>query len=285
MITCDAHIDSLFVMSGIALQKKPTLTKEKMATGRLDRAVFALYIQDHKLDHMNARQIELELLRQIMIANEHFPEHYLALEGARALGPNPTSILKDLAIAGIKYLTLVHNSTNSVCGSCLGDASIGLSPTGRRLIRDCEQLRILVDVSHCNDRSVDDVLSYSTGYPHIASHSGCRKVLFHPRNLIDDHIIGIALGGGMVCVPFASKFVSTKEGVFAHIDHVCQLTGSTKHVGIGSDIDGAALAHGISGVESWGEVVMDQLSAKGYTDEQVADVAGGNLLRLLERKS
>lgn len=286
MPTIDAHLDTLFILSGIALQKEANVTAERMKQGRLDKGIFALYIQDAKLDRMSQEAVGSELTCQIKLAKMHFHGHYIAMEGARVLGPdNPLIRLRWLAEQGIRYLTLTHNSTNWLCGSSTAHFDdVGLSKMGRAVISECEKLGVFVDVSHASDRSVNDILAYSTSRPTIASHSGCRSILSHPRNLTDEHIVQIALTGGVVGVPFALRFVGGMAGVVYHIDHICQLTQSCRHACVGSDIDGAALAHGIRGVEDWGAVVMDQLAKMNYSDEQIGLIAGGNLQRLLDGK-
>lgn len=282
MITCDAHVDTLWQLSGLAQKNQATVTKERMQFGGLDKAVFALYLSDAVIDAQRDQgDVNILLGRAIATWKQHFSDQYLALEGARCLGVlNPEELLGHLAHAGIKYVTLVHNKNNIFATSSTDvSAACGLTRFGQKLIRKAEELKVLVDVSHASDKTLGDILTF-TSKPLIASHSGCRARTEHIRNLTDQQIIRIALTGGMVCIPMARRFVDTMSGVAEHVDHVCQVTGSIASVGIGSDLDGAEMVTGVGGPEHWSTVVIGQLSQRGYGDEQLAAVAGGNLLRL-----
>ena len=137
-----------------------------------------------------------------------------------------------------------------------------------------------MDVSHGSWDTTNDILIEST-LPVIASHSGCRRLVDHPRNLTDDHIRRIAETKGVIHIPFAKRFVGTWKGVADHIDHVVQTVGYATNVGIGSDLDGAELADGIQDVSDWTRVVIDELALRGYPDTAIANIAGGNTLRVL----
>lgn len=274
--------DTLWVLSGLGVQKAPTVTPSRMQFGGLDKAIFAIYLSDEVIARFDQGQVNRLVARMVGNYKEHFPQHYIALEGARCLGViNNEELLRELAKAGIKYLTMVHNKDNIFCTSATdSNLNCGLTRFGAKLLAICEETGVRVDVSHASDRTIADILAQSSK-PVIASHSGCREQLGHVRNLTDDQIIKIGLSGGVVCVPFARKFVGTMDGVADHIDHIIQVTGSVGCVGIGSDLDGAQMVEGVTGVESWGTVVMEQLSNRGYSDKQVYAVAGGNLMRTL----
>lgn len=286
LVTIDAHVDVLWVVSGLALQQHPTVTSERMQFGGLDRAIMALYLSDDWQDRLGDEDTWTLIEEQIEVAQRDYPEHLLALEGGRCLGKDPVRVQSRLHKLAkerhIRYLTLVHNSTNALAGSSSDTAGRrqGLTQLGYDTVEDCEDYGVLVDVSHSSDATVADVLALARK-PVIASHSGCRALVNHPRNLTDMQINGIAGTGGMVCVPFARKFVATKAGVAAHVDHICQVTGTISRVGIGSDLDGAQMVDGVRGAEDWSAVVVDELSRRGMSDEQIAKVAGGNLLKLL----
>ena len=254
-----------------------------MQFGGLDRAIFALYLSDEVQDGLGDARSWEEILKQIRIAKAHYPDMPLALEGGRVLGSAELTIamrLKALKDARIRYLTLVHNYNNLLAGSSMGSQRQGLTRLGRATIEECHFHEILVDVSHASDETLADVLAFG-GAPVIASHSGARAITRHPRNLSDMQIAQIAAVGGVICVPFARKFVGTRAGVAHHIDHIISVTGSVDHVGIGSDLDGAQMVPGVNGAEDWSKVVVDELQRRGIADEAIVQVAGGNLQRLL----
>src|SRR3990167_8776203 len=286
-LTCDAHIDLLWILSGLAKQTRPTVDAQRMQFGGLDKMVLALYVADHVQKRLGEGDTWKEVLLQMQKAKSFFPEHYIALEGGSALGRDPvrlTSRFRDLAKAGIKYFTLMHNEDNLFGGSATDVTQMGLTRLGREMVENCDDEGVMVDVSHASDRTTDDILAMWTGKPIIASHSGCRAVNSHIRNLLNSQIVRIGMTEGIVCIPFAQKFVSNIEGVADHVDHVVQLTGSVLRVGIGSDLDGAVMVEGCRGAEDWSKVVIDSLSKKGYSDNQIRMIAGGNLLRLFGAK-
>lgn len=271
------------------MQKCPTFTTERRQFGGLDLAVLALYVSDNWQDRLGEDGTWQAIEKQTAMAQSMYPEHFIAVEDGRCLGTDTVKManrLRQLAhpeggMAGIKYLTLVHNSNNLLGGSATDPANQeqGLTKIGLDVVDYCEAYGVLVDVSHASDRTIDDTLTYSVR-PVIASHSGCRAVTNHPRNLTDTQITRIALSQGVVCVPFARRLVGTIAGIGEHIDHVCQVTGSVEYVGIGSDLDGAQMVEGIHGAENWSTVVVDGLLRLGYSDAHITQVAGGNLLRL-----
>lgn len=281
--------DVLWIATGLSLQPHPTVTRDRMKFGGLDKAILALYISDEWQDNLDDDGTWPIIQEQIVVAKRDFPGNFIALEGGRCLGSDPVTIqlrLKQLMEAGIKYLTLVHNNANLLAGSSTDAAGRekGLSRLGHDVVEECEDSGVLVDVSHASDATIAEVVAIARK-PVIASHSGCKMLLHHPRNLTDHQINAIAGTGGMVCVPFARRFVGTMAGVAAHVDHVCQVTGSLERVGIGSDLDGAKMVDGVMGAEDWSKVVVDQLARRGFSDTHIAKIAGGNLLRLLETHS
>jgi membrane dipeptidase len=117
-------------------------------------------------------------------------------------------------------------------------------------------------------------------HPVVATHSGCRKLVNHPRNLSPQLIKKIAATGGLIGIPFVHKFIGDRPScVIDHVEEVIQLVGP-KHVSVGSDLDGAKLIPGIKDVSSWSSVVIDGLANRGYSQEVINMVAGGNALRV-----
>jgi len=188
------------------------------------------------------------------------------------------------AKAGIVYLTLTHNYNNKLgCSATAVSAAFdtGLTPFGIQVIKECERFGVLVDVSHASDLTVYDAIAASHK-PVIASHSGCRKLLDHPRNLTDTVISQIAATGGLIGVPFVKKFIGSYGAIIEHIDHIVQLVG-IKHAAIGSDIDGAVLVDGAN-MANWKYSFSSGLAKLGYNNDDIAAVAGGNFSRLLSQR-
>lgn len=180
------------------------------------------------------------------------------------------------------------------------NASGGLGPRGRELLTEMDRLGMILDVTHLCDDSFREALDHFQG-PVWASHSNCRALVNHNRQFSDDQIrelvsrgavIGAAFDAWML-VPGWTRGKSTPESagvtlqtVADHIDHVCQLAGNARHVGIGSDLDGAfgreqcpADIHTIADLGN----VAGVLRTRGFSEDDVANVAHGNFVRFLRR--
>ena len=130
----------------------------------------------------------------------------LGVEGGHAI-ENSLEKLDSLYRLGVRYMTLTWNNANDWAGSSTDpDRHGGLTPLGRRVVRRMNELGMLVDVSHVSDQTFWDVIATSTR-PVIASHSSCRALAHHPRNLSDDQLRAIAKQGGVVGINFYPVFL------------------------------------------------------------------------------
>lgn len=168
------------------------------------------------------------------------------------------------------------------------DTGPGLTEAGRDLVRACNELRILVDLSHLNAAGVDDVARLSAA-PLVASHSCAHAVCPSTRNLTDRQLAQIRDSGGLVGLNFATCFLrpdgrrSTDMGwepVARHLDHLIAHLGEN-HVGFGSDFDGAAMPAGIGDAAGL-PALLAALGAHGYDDALCAKLAHENWLAVLE---
>ena len=180
------------------------------------------------------------------------------------------------------------------------NASGDLGPKGRELLREMENLGIILDVTHLCDESFRDALDHFHGAV-WASHSNCRALVDHNRQFSDDHIrelvqrdavIGAVFDAWML-VPGGVRGQSTPEStgvklatVADHIDHICQVAGDATHVGIGSDLDGAfGREQCPSDVRTIADLsrIPDLLAARGYKPHDIELIAHGNFVRFLRR--
>lgn len=207
----------------------------------------------------------------------------LALENGLAIGDD-ISNLDRFKEEGIIYITLCHNGSNDICDSAVGDAiHNGVSQFGKEVIQRMNALAITVDISHSSDKSTWDALSISSR-PIIASHSSCKALCNHPRNLSDALIEAIAAKGGVVQLCGYSHFLkeggnATIHDLIAHIEHVISLTGYD-HVGVGSDFDGGGGVPGFEGANNFINISVELLR-KGHSLENIAKIMGGNIIRVL----
>jgi len=133
----------------------------------------------------------------------------LAVEGGHMINSD-LAVLREFADKGVRYMTLTH-SGNCEWADSSTDKPIhnGLSPFGKQVIAEMNRLGIVVDVSHVSDKTFRDVLATSKA-PIIASHSNCRALCDHPRNMSDDMIRELAAKGGVIQINFHVGFLSQK---------------------------------------------------------------------------
>lgn len=134
---------------------------------------------------------------------------FLGLENGSPIG-NCFDRLKWFYDRGVRYVTLCHSSDNQICDSCASKVKRwgGLSPFGKELVAEMNRLGILIDVSHISDASFYDVLKYSDR-PVVATHSCCRALCPHPRNMTDDMIRSLASVGGVIQINFYPLFLDS----------------------------------------------------------------------------
>ena len=137
---------------------------------------------------------------------------FLGLENGSPIG-NSIDRLKWFYDKGIRYVTLCHSRNNQICDSCAQSTARwnGLSPFGKEVVAQMNRIGMMVDVSHISDRSFYDVMEYSTK-PVVATHSCCRALADHPRNMTDEMIRLIAAKGGVVQVNFYPLFLDAGFG-------------------------------------------------------------------------
>jgi membrane dipeptidase len=131
----------------------------------------------------------------------------IGVEGGHAI-EDSLDILRDLYVRGARYLTLTHVNTNNWCDSS-GDAGRhgGLTDFGRDVVRTMNDLGMIVDISHVSDKAYYHVLE-TTRVPVVATHSSCRALCRHPRNMTDDMLRDLATNGGVCMINFFSAFVN-----------------------------------------------------------------------------
>jgi membrane dipeptidase len=180
------------------------------------------------------------------------------------------------------------------------DAKGGITPKGRELLKEMERLGIILDATHLSDESFNDALEIFNG-PVWASHNNCRVFVDHNRQFSDRQIlelakrgavIGVALDAWMM-VPGWARGISTPqnmnvsfEQMVANIDHICQITGSSLHAGIGSDLDGAfgkeQCPYDLDTIADL-QKVPPLLLKKGYTEIDTENIMSGNFIRFLQK--
>jgi len=206
----------------------------------------------------------------------------LGLEGVEALD-GQISLLHTFHRLGVRNIGLTWNCRNAAADGSGENTQYGLTPFGRELVEACNDLGVMVDVSHLNDAGLDDVLEISRR-PVIASHSNARAIWNHPRNLSDEQIRAIADGGGVIGATFATLFLrqdhknATLEDLLHHIDHLVNVAG-IEHVGLGSDYDGTSVLPDLASGEKY-PIITAALLHRGYSPASVRKIMGENFRRV-----
>lgn len=200
----------------------------------------------------------------------------LSIEGLQNL-EGKASNLDILYRAGFRMAGLAHFFDNDIAGSMHGEKKGGLTPLGRQIVRDMEARGMIVDIAHSSHAAVAEILAMATK-PVVSSHGGVQATCKVNRNLTDDEIKAVAKTGGVIGIGYwdAAICSSDPKDIARAIKHVRDLVG-IDHVGLGSDFDGstttpfdtAGLAH-----------VTQALLDAGFSDDEIAKVMGGNVLRL-----
>ena len=215
----------------------------KLKRGGVDGAFFALYVPaSFDDDSQRAYEYAMRLLDGVnetlaansecaaMTVNEdeamcHKRDGlfsvFIGLENASPI--DSAERLKELYDKGVRYVTLCHSANNAICDSCAPRVKKwgGLSPFGKELVAEMNRLGMLIDVSHVSDDTFYDVLKYSTE-PVVATHSCCRALCNHPRNMTDDMIKALAAAGGVVQVNFYPLFLDGDFGDILNESGICE---------------------------------------------------------------
>ena len=246
----------------------------------------------------------------------------MGMEGGHMIN-NSLAVLRMYARLGVRYLTLTH-SVNTDWADSSGDQPKhdGLTDFGKQVVRELNRLGVMVDVSHVADKTFWDALEVSQA-PIIASHSSCRAISGHARNMTDDMIKAMAARGGVIQINYLDSYLdqalfeygqkaqalrrelmqkypgpenaakrreemarvfgpapkASWEKIVEHIDHAVKLAG-IDHVGLGSDFDGGPMPVGMEDVTHLPKIT-EALLRKGYKEEDVRKILGGNTLRLM----
>ncbi|AMV36340.1 dipeptidase [Planctomyces sp. SH-PL62] len=216
--------------------------------------------------------------------------YILAMEGSDPIvEPDHAQAWWDL---GLRSANLAHYGASRYA---VGTGEEGpLTPAGLRLLREFERLGMILDVTHLSDEGFFQAIDAFSG-PILASHNNCRALVPAQRQFSDEQlkllierggVIGVALDAWMMYPGWVrgetSRDVVALSALVDHIDHICQLVGNTRHVAIGSDLDGGfgteQTPKGLDRISDLQKLDGD-LAARGYPDEAVDAVFHGNWLR------
>jgi len=225
----------------------------------------------------------------------------LGMEGVEPLGADLT-LLRVFYALGLRVIGLTHALRNYAADGAFFDPKKtglqgGLTDFGVSLIEQAQAMGIVIDVSHLNDPGFWDVIKLAVG-PVIASHSNCRVLKDHPRNLTDEQIKAVADTDGVIGLNAASLFTEPPDltHLMDHLEHLIKVAGR-EHVGLGLDFCDYLLqyrtelekAHmrprwlkpvdGLSGDRDVPKVPAI-LAERGYPTDTIEQIMGENFLRV-----
>lgn len=176
------------------------------------------------------------------------------------------SVLETYYRLGVRVTALCHGAAPDWADSSFEtNPRPGLTEFGRQVVRECNRLGLLVDLSHASDQTAWDMLAATT-QPVIATHAQCRVIVNSTRSTSDDLLRATAKNGGLTGIIVGNQ---TRALEIDELDHAVKISG-IDHVGVCSHSVGLSLWTG----------VRETLRTRGYGDEAIAKVLGGNFLRI-----
>lgn len=313
IFTLDSHCDTpmCFERGATFWKRNPDtcIDIHKMTEGRLDTVVMAAYLPqggrspeellaattraDHILDQIR-QQVRNTCGAGLAFSPKGLYLHkssgkksvMMAIENGYAIG-RELSHIERYRRSGVVYMTLCHNGDNDICDSAMKSQREhgGLSDFGHEVIREMNRTGMMVDLSHASEDTFHQAIECASR-PVICSHSSCRALCNHPRNLTDEQLQAIAQCDGVAQITFYRHFLSENgeasiHDAVRHILHAIDMAG-IDHVGIGSDFDGDG---GVAGLATASDYVnlTQRLMAEGLNERQLKKIWGGNFIRVMSR--
>ena len=315
----DGHVDLPRIKEGglntvfFSIFMPGTVTGEKAVHDSFDRIASIHRLVENLSDEM-ALCTTVEEIREARQQGKIAA--LMGMEGGHMIN-NSLSVLGMYARLGIRYLTLTHSVNTEWADSSNDEPQFGgLTEFGKKIVKRLNHLGIMVDVSHVSDRTFWDTLEISEA-PLIATHSSCRALSPHRRNMSDEMITALAAKGGVIQITFVDQFLDNVpfeawekrklakrtsltggvenpnshgdrseerpkvswEKILDHIDHAVEVAG-VDHVGLGSDFDGATMPQGMVDA-SYLPKITEGLLRRGYSEGDIRKILGENTLRLM----
>ena len=296
MRICDAHADTLYNLVTVP-GKANDLTMERLKKGGVSLQTLAMYVGPkatlEEVEALFDRMLDtFEDLKRQGWGQAFDPDEavdgetrfMLSIEGCEvfARGLDVIQRYRDL---GVRMAAVTWNHENALGTPHCVNATDGLKPYGLEAVKEMQRLKIAVDVSHLNEAGFYDILN-KTDVPPMASHSCCRAIRDHSRNLTDRQLRDLFGAGGFVGLNFYPSFLGTGpctlDTLVDHYDHLLQMGGEGK-IGFGSDFDGIETKpEGLDNPEDFPNL-LDALRRRGYSEENIESIAGEGLIGYFKR--
>ncbi|MFD2116754.1 dipeptidase [Paenibacillus yanchengensis] len=314
MKTIDFHCDALYkLLDDKELSFATAMDTESTVNEKLDVTLDRLVEADSLLQvfavfvHQSRQNWLLDVLESIDLFYSHIISHpkmslvrnqhdlatcieqnkigaMLSLEGCDGLDGNP-ALLRLLHRLGLRALSLTWNNANWAADGVLEQRNAGLSSAGAAFVKQCEELGIILDISHLGETSFWDLAAITTR-PIIASHSNAFELCPHPRNLNNNQLKYIIENNGLIGITYVPYFLTTNEqatidDVIRHIEYICELGGQNS-IMLGSDFDG--IDQHVLGLAHPGQVnQLKESLYKRFDDALVEQFLHKNALTFLQQ--
>lgn len=220
----------------------------KFKQGNLKYICMASFFEGHETWE-EMQEMILELRRQLATCDEFhlvlkandFKEDkinvIMSVEGMCGINQDVKKRITWLYDHGIRLATLTWNDENYLASGVGGNSDHGLSEAGKEAIKTMKELKMIVDVSHANEKTFWDIVECDVDF--IASHSNCYSLCDHRRNLKDEQIKALVKRGGIIGMncfpPFVSKNSTSLKALMSHMLYIKELTGNINHIAFGFD--------------------------------------------------
>lgn len=313
ILSIDSHCDTPMLFGeGYLLQERSTralVDLHKMNEGALDVVTMVAYLKQEARDAVSlaaATEKASALLQGIeervaansshvaitdtpcdlwRLKNDGKKVIMLGIENGYAIGSDIANIEK-FRNRGVVYMTLCHNGDNDICDSARGNSEHGgLSEFGYKVVAEMNRVGMLIDLSHAAESTFYAALRAST-QPVVCSHSSCRALCDHARNLTDEQLRALAANGGVAQITMYGGFLrkegeATLDDFMQHLLHAIEVAG-IDHVGIGTDFDGDGAITGCSSASQLRNVTRELLR-RGFSLSDIEKIWGGNWLRVMRK--
>jgi membrane dipeptidase len=252
---------------------------------------------------------KIRLIRNLFALDDHLQEWHrweqephrsqprigllISMESADPiLSPKDVPAWKD---KGVRIIGPAHYGPGRYAGGT--SSELGLTSLGVELLAEMQRSGILLDLTHLSDQAFWQALDLFSG-PLLASHSNCRTLVPHQRQLTDQQLRAISERNGVIGIACDNWMVQpgwvrgSKDNqpvhladVVDHLDHICQLTGSSQHAALGSDLDGGfGREQSPADLDTIADLqkIVEILTARGYPENDIMNIMHGNWLRLLQ---
>lgn len=294
MIICDTHCDTLYNLQ-MGRTENLDVTMDRLKEGGVSVQTMAMYVGPGRKGDVEA------LMRGMM---RHVGElkaagwkqvddprdavdgqvaFMLSIEGCEPFDPG-LEVIAEYRGWGVRMAAITWNHENTLGYPAMSGITDGLKPYGIQAAREMQRLGIACDVSHLNIAGFYDILG-KTDKPPLASHSNCRALVDHPRNLTDAQLRDLFAAGGYVGINFWPAILGKNASIDTVIDHIAHMydIGGAGKVGFGSDFDG--IESKPAGLETPADFprLVDGLRKRGFSKDEVEDIAGLALLKYYQR--